>query len=157
MILDIGCGETKKGDIGLDVRKINGVDIVGDARVLPFRDNSFDCVYSSDVIEHFSHREVRNIVGEWVRVLKRGGIIEILCPDLRARAFLFVISPTWKNVENIYGEQDYLDNYHKGGFSFGLLKSILEYNGIIKIKRIISGYKGIPFIPDCLHVKGIKK
>ena len=157
MILDIGCGETKKGDIGLDVRKIKGVDILADARVLPFRDNILDCVYSSHTIEHFSHREVRNIVSEWIRVLKHGGIVEILCPNLRARAFLFVLSPTWQNVENIYGGQDYLDNYHKCGFSFDLLKSILESNGIMNIKRIISGYKGIPFIPDCLHVKGIKK
>jgi len=91
-----------------------------------------------------------------VRVLKRNGIIEIRCPDLRARAFLFFLNPSWQNVKNIYGEQDHVWNTHRCGFSYGLLKSLLESCGIRNIKRIVKGYKGIPFIPDCLHVRGVK-
>ena len=155
-MLDIGCGESKKGDIGLDLRRLDAVDIVADARNLPFRDESFDSVYSSDTIEHFSHREVGNVVVEWVRVLKKGGMIEIGTCDLRARAFLFFLFPTLKNVEDIYGGQDYSGNYHKNGFSFGLLRSLLGSCGIKDTKRIIDGYKGVPFIPSCLHVKGTK-
>jgi len=157
MMLDIGCGESKKGDIGVDLRKTGSVDIVADARMLPFKDESFDHVYSSHLIEHLSHREVRNVLVEWVRVLKKGGIIEIRCPDLRARALPFFLNPSWQNVKNIYGEQDYIGNYHKCAFSFGLLKHLLESCGIRNVKRIIKGYKGVPFIPDCLHVKGVKR
>jgi hypothetical protein len=157
MMLDIGCGESKKGDIGLDLRKLCSVDIVADAHVLPFKAESFDHVYSSAVIEHFSHREVRNVIVEWTRVLKKEGAIEIECPDLRARAFLFFLNPSWQNVENVYGGQDYEGNYHKCGFSFGLLRSLLESCGIRKIRRVIKGYKGIPFIPDCLHIQGTKR
>jgi len=157
MMLDIGCGQNKKGDIGLDVRKTNSVDIVADARMLPFKDESFDHVYSSETIEHFSHLEVRSVVAEWVRILKKDGVIEIQCPDLRARAFLFFLSPTWQNVRNVYGGQDYAGNYHQCGFSFSLLKGLLESCGIRNVKRIIKGYKGIPFIPDCLHVTGSKR
>jgi predicted SAM-dependent methyltransferase len=157
MMLDIGCGENKKGDIGLDYRKTNSVDVVADARMLPFKDESFDHVYSSDAIEHFGHCEVRSVVVEWVCVLKGGGIIEIRCPDLRARAFLFFLNPTWQNVKNVYGGQDYVGNYHKCGFSFGLLKRLLESCGIRNVKRIISGYKGVPFIPGSLHVRGVKR
>jgi predicted SAM-dependent methyltransferase len=157
MILDIGCGDNKKGDLGLDLRKTASVDILADARLLPFRDESFGFVHSAQVIEHFGHREVRSVVAEWVRVLKEGGTIEILCPDLRARAFLFFLSSTWQNVKNVYGEQDHRDNYHKCGFSFGLLKSLLESCGIVSIKRIIKGYKSVLFLPDCLHVRGVKR
>jgi predicted SAM-dependent methyltransferase len=156
MMLDIGCGQNKKGDIGLDFRKLNSVDVVADARMLPFKDESFDHVYSSQTIEHFSHLEVRNIVAEWVRILKKDGVIEIQCPDLRARAFLFFLNPTWQNVRNVYGEQDYAGNYHQCGFSFSLLKGLLESCGIRSVKRIIKGYKGLPFVPDCLHVTGFK-
>ncbi|MBS7635568.1 hypothetical protein KEJ34_08855, partial [Candidatus Bathyarchaeota archaeon] len=54
MMLDIGCGEgPKRGDIGLDIRKTSSVDILADARMLPFRDESFVHVYSSHLIEHF--------------------------------------------------------------------------------------------------------
>jgi len=158
MMLDIGCGEnSKKGDIGLDLRKTRSTDIVADARMLPFNDESFDNVYSSHLIEHFSHREVRNVLLEWIRVLKKSGAIEIRCPDLRARALLFFLSPSWQNVKNIYGEQDYVGNQHRSGFSFRLLKHLLESCGVRNVKRIINGYKGIPFIPDCLHVKGVKR
>ena len=156
MKLDVGCGEKKNGDIGVDVRKTALVDILADAQMLPFKDEVFDQVYSSAVIEHFSHRQVRSVVVEWARVLKKEGTLEIECPDLRARAFLFFLNPSWKNVEDVYGGQDYAGNYHKCGFSFELMRNLLESCGIKKIRRIIKGYKGIPFIPDCLHVKGIK-
>jgi len=157
MILDIGCGDRKKGDIGLDIRIIKNIDIRADARLLPFRDDSFTHIFSEDVLEHFSHREIKTIINEWIRVLKRDGIFEIRCPDLRVRALLFVIHPTLMDIKNIYGEQDYEYNYHKCGFSYSILKNLLESYGINSIRRVASGYKGIPFIPDCLHIKGIKK
>ena len=157
-VLDIGCGENKKeGSICIDLRKVDSIDIVADARFLPFKNESFDHVYCSHLIEHFSHREVKDVLIEWVRVLKGRGTIEIRCPWLRVRAFLFFLFPTWENVQNIYGGQEYEGNYHKCGFSFGLLKSLLEKCGIQNVKRIIKGYKGIPFFPDCLHVRGVKK
>ena len=154
-MLDIGCGERKKkGCIGLDLRKTSSVDVVADARMLPFRDEAFDYIYSSHLLEHFSHREVKNVLVEWVRVLKTGGTIEIRCPDLRARALLFLLNPSWQNVRNIYGAQASPENTHKCEFSFGLLKGLLESVGIKDVKRIIKGYKGIPFLPDRLHVRG---
>lgn len=156
MILDVGCGEMKRGDIGVDLRKTEFVDIIADARQLPLKTESFDQVYSSAVIEHFSHREVRRVLIEWTRVLKKGGTLEIECPDLRARAFLFFLRPSWKIIQDVYGGQDYEGNYHKCGFSYELLKSLLESCGVGQVRRIIKGYKGIPFIPDCLHVKGMK-
>jgi predicted SAM-dependent methyltransferase len=155
--IDIGCGENKQpGFIGLDFRTASLVDIVADARCLPFRDKSFDHVFSSHTIEHFSHKEVDQVVAGWVRILKKGGVIEICCPDLRARSFLFFLFPTWNNIVNIYGGQDYEGNYHKCGFSYGLLRKMLLSYNIKNIKRIIKGYKGIPFIPDSLHITGIK-
>jgi SAM-dependent methyltransferase len=157
LMLDIGCGESKKKDsIGIDFRITPSVDVLADARQLPFINESFDHVYSSHVIEHFSHREVKSVLTEWIRVLKKRGIFEIRCPDLRARALLFFLDPSWQNVRNIYGEQDYDGNFHRGGYSYGLLKSLLESCGIKNLKRMIKGYKGIPFLPDCLHVKGVK-
>ena len=158
MMLDIGCGESlKKGDIAVDLRKTSSVDIVADARMLPFKDESFNHVYCSHLIEHFSHLEVKAVLVEWVRVLKKAGVLEIRCPDLRARAFLFFLNPSWQNVKNIYGGQDYVGNQHRCGFSFGLLKGLLEACGIRDVKRLVKGYKGIPFIPDCLHVIGLKE
>jgi predicted SAM-dependent methyltransferase len=156
--IDIGCGEIKKDRaIGVDFRKTPCVNVVADARCLPFRDESLDHVFSSHIIEHFSRQEVDTILTEWVRCLKKGGVFEVRCPDLRARAFLFALSPSKQNIRNIYGEQDYPGNFHKNGFSFGILQNLLQQHGILNIKRIMKGYKGIPFLPDCLHLKGIKE
>lgn len=156
LALDIGCGEKKKeGSIGVDMRR-GAADVVADARQLPFRNESFSHVYSSHLIEHLSHLEVGNTLCEWTRVLKRRGIIEIRCPDLRFRALLFFLSPSRQNIKNIYGGQDHDTDFHKCGFSYGLLSNLLESCGIKDVKRVIKGYKGIPFIPDSLHVKGVK-
>ena len=71
--IDIGCGDSKRvGFVGVDVRKTKAVDVIADARKLPFRDSCFNYVYSSHLIEHFSHREVKNVLVEWVRVLRKG-------------------------------------------------------------------------------------
>jgi predicted SAM-dependent methyltransferase len=157
MILDIGCGDNGPVEaIALDVRRTKHVDVLADARKLPFRDDAFDHVFSSHLIEHFSHKETKSVLQEWTRVLKTGGIIEIRCPDLRARALFFFLNPSWQNTRNIYGEQDYPENQHKSGFAFKSLKLLLEQCEISDVKRVIKGYKGLPFLPDSLHVLGRK-
>jgi predicted SAM-dependent methyltransferase len=156
--LDIGCGNSKQlGFVGLDLRRTSQVDIVADASMLPFRDNSIDHVFSSMLIEHFSHRVAKSVLKEWIRIVKKDGVVEIRCPDLRLRSLLLFLKPTWANIKNVYGEQDYSGNFHKCGFSYELLKSMLESLGVKKVKRVIKGYHGIPFIPDCLHVRGSKE
>ena len=155
--IDLGCGDRKRiGTIGIDVRKTSSVDILADVRFLPLKDGSIDVLYSSHLLEHFSHSIIRAVLQEWVRVMKSGAILDISCPDLRARALLFFLNPSWNNIKDIYGKQDYPQNFHNVGFSYGLLKGLLESIGIVKIKRIIDGYKGIPFIPNCLHIRGMK-
>lgn len=155
--LNIGCGDANKdGLLGLDVRRTDIVDFVADARSLPFRDGVFEHVYSSHTIEHFSYTDTRTVLIEWLRVLRVNGVIELRCPDLRARALLFALRPRWSYVRNIYGAQDHEFNFHKAGFSYGLLRDLLSALGVSKIQRINSGYKGVPFLPDSLHVKGIK-
>ncbi len=52
----------------------------GDARNLYwFKDNSLDYVYSSHCLEDFP--ETREIINEWIRVLKKGGNLVLLLPD----------------------------------------------------------------------------
>jgi SAM-dependent methyltransferase len=156
--LDIGCGLSKRqGFIGLDVRKTDNVDVIADARMLPFKNNAFTHVFSSHLIEHFSQKATKEVLREWLRVLRQGGTMELRCPDLRARALLFFLNPTWRNIENIYGEQDFEGNFHKCGFSYGLMKSLLESLGLKRVRRVIKGYKGVPFLPDSLHIEAAKE
>ena len=157
--LEIGVGERKKNShaLGLDIRRTADVDILCDARCLPFRDSSAGSLYSAHTLEHFSHRDTGAVIREWVRVLKPGGSIEVRCPDLRIRALLFFLNPVTGNIRNIYGGQDYPENFHKSGFSYGLLKLAMERCGIVEIRRVFDGYRGIPLLPSDLHVIGKKK
>jgi SAM-dependent methyltransferase len=48
----------------------------------PWKDDSVDIIYSSHTLEHFSAKEGRLFISECFRVLKVGGIIRLLVPDL---------------------------------------------------------------------------
>jgi predicted SAM-dependent methyltransferase len=126
IVLEIGCGEKKEfpNSIALDVRKTNAITLLGDAKKLPFKNESVDYIYSSHTIEHFSHREVEQVLREWTRVLKEEGGIEIRCPDLRARALFFSLHPSKRDIINIYGGQDYPENLHRCGFSYVTLRTL---------------------------------
>lgn len=103
-MLDIGCSwgrwsisAAKKGFItfGIDhslesilaarrVARQVGVEVyylVGDSRYLPFKDNSFDYVFSYSVLQHFSKENVFRTLKEISRVLKPGGISLIQMPN----------------------------------------------------------------------------
>jgi predicted SAM-dependent methyltransferase len=157
-ICEIGVGEapTFKDSVRVDIRKMSSVTVIANARHLPFKNEVFQHVYSSHTIEHFPHGEIPDVLEEWLRICIPGGKIELRCPDLRARALLFFLQPTVQNIKNIYGEQNYPENFHRSGFSFGILKRVLKQCGVQDIRRIADGYKGIPYIPNDLHIIGKK-
>ena len=49
---------------------------------IPFDDNSFNVVYSSHVLEHFTKLDAIHFIKECYRVLKYKGLIRIVVPDL---------------------------------------------------------------------------
>ena len=50
----------------------------------PYPDSSFEVVYSSHVLEHFDREQGRFLLAESYRVLRKGGILRIVVPDLQA-------------------------------------------------------------------------
>jgi predicted SAM-dependent methyltransferase len=49
---------------------------------LPFPDSSVSCIYSSHTFEHFTYEESLAVARECFRVLRPGGILRIVVPDL---------------------------------------------------------------------------
>lgn len=62
----------------------------GSGFCLPFKDNSFDVVYSEGVIEHFPVDESQEMITEHVRACREGGLVIISVPN----KFAFVHSLT---------------------------------------------------------------
>jgi SAM-dependent methyltransferase/uncharacterized protein YbaR (Trm112 family) len=71
-------------DLGLPVDFV-----VGDARFLPFADNTFDAVFSYSVLQHFSKGDVATCVSEIGRVLKPAGTSLIQMPNFLGMRCLF--------------------------------------------------------------------
>lgn len=57
---------------------------------IPYPDESFDLVYHSHLLEHFSREEAPVFLKECHRVLSKGGIIRIAVPDLENIARLYM-------------------------------------------------------------------
>jgi SAM-dependent methyltransferase len=90
--LNLGCGQRFHPDwVNLDVHpaaeSVRGWDL---ARGLPFRDASFDVVYHSHVLEHFSKADGLQLLRQCLRVLRSGGIVRVAVPDLEQIARLYL-------------------------------------------------------------------
>jgi Methyltransferase domain len=59
-------------------------------RRFPWQDESAEVVYSAHTLEHFSREHGRHFLTESHRVLKKGGIIRIIVPDLQYIARQYV-------------------------------------------------------------------
>jgi dolichol-phosphate mannosyltransferase len=126
-ILDIGCGssviiQSLNHVIGMDLSlgklrflSRNGIPLArGSAFALPFRDSSFDCVITSQVIEHIAFEE--SLFTEMWRVLTPGGTLIIGTPDYATRG--------WRIIEPIYGHlipggyrDEHITHYTREGLS----------------------------------------
>jgi glycosyltransferase involved in cell wall biosynthesis len=106
-ILDAGCGssmiiQSLNNAVGMDVNfsklrflRRRGIPLLsGSSFALPFKDGSFDCVISSQVIEHIRYDEV--LFSEMWRVLQPGGMLVIGTPDYATRG--------WRIIEPLYGK-----------------------------------------------------
>ena len=49
---------------------------------IPYPDSSVFCIYSSHTFEHFTYEESQAVARECFRVLKPGGVLRIVAPDL---------------------------------------------------------------------------
>jgi len=79
--LEIGGGansRSKEGYLQMDSKDLPGIDVVGDVRKIPFKDNELDEVYGHWILEHFYYREISDILKEWYRVLKPGGLLHLV-------------------------------------------------------------------------------
>jgi len=61
--------------------KVSTDPMKGSGFCLPFKDNSFDVVYSEGVIEHFPIEQSQAMITEHARVCREGGIVVVSVPN----------------------------------------------------------------------------
>ncbi|HZP45402.1 MAG TPA: glycosyltransferase [Candidatus Binataceae bacterium] len=135
-ILDAGCGssmiiQSLNNAIGMDINadklrflRRAGIPLLrASAFALPFRDGVFDCVISSQVIEHIPYDEL--LFRELWRVLEPGGRLIIGTPDYATLG--------WRMIEPVYGflmPGGYRDE-HITHYTRRSLTEVLERHGFV--------------------------
>jgi len=88
LVLDVGCGYNKMGNIGVDIIKNDFVDVIHDLNntPYPFKDNSFLTINCHHVIEHLNSPE--KVLQELHKILKPNGKIVITVPHANHPMYL---------------------------------------------------------------------
>lgn len=90
--LNLGCGRRYHPDwTNLDFKSTGeGVIAHNLNQNIPFPDESFDVVYNSHLLEHFSRSNAEFFLKECYRVLRPQGVLRVIIPDLEqiARTYL---------------------------------------------------------------------
>ena len=169
--IEIGCGKNTKreGYECCDARGLPGVDHVCSADKLPFEDNSIDEIYSRHVVEHFTLKEFLKVLSEWNRVLKDGGVVYIICPNLlwHLQQILdgshesFYEKESGKNDRywgfgSLFGWQQDEYDVHKFGYYLELLTDILSGAGFSNIEDLTNTPESYEHAPHHLEVKAVK-
>jgi ubiquinone/menaquinone biosynthesis C-methylase UbiE len=180
IVLDIGCGNGKlaiamanKGNVvtGLDVSKIaiqtakelhNNIapDLpvefkFGDARKLPFEDQSFEYITSQDLVEHISENDFKEHLREVYRVLKPGGRYVFWTPSkLRGESSLglhikeYTITEMDKIIRETKFKYSWFDlRFYKIKLKIEVKQSLMF--PVILYERFLS--KIIKFLPEKLN------
>src|SRR5262245_6969070 len=138
--VNVGCGERPRPDyINVDWRELPDVDVVGDARLLPFDPGTIAELASSHLVEHFREHEFRTrVLPYWKSLLRPGGNLRIICPNWQAMLQRLndgrMILAHFKQVT--FGAQDYEGDDHFAMYTPDTLRSLLLDGGFAEVEMV---------------------
>jgi SAM-dependent methyltransferase len=155
--LNLGCGDKiLSGYVNVDVAAARAgmhPDVVCDLRdLVPFGDATADEILSVHVVEHFWRWEIRDILREWLRVLKPGGRMIIECPNLLSACRMFLENPERYAREDqngqrtmwvFYGDPQWKDPLmtHRWGYTPESLAVLLQEVGLREVHQEPAQFK----------------
>lgn len=134
--LHLGCGNNRlEGYVNIDLRMTAATDIVSDITRLPFRNNSVKRIELYHVIEHLPRTTVAKGLQHWFRLLQKGGIVVIECPDFD-QAVREYLAGNEHRLASVYGLQRYASDFHLWGWNTARLSQVLAEAGFSAIKAL---------------------
>ncbi len=137
--LHLGCGERfiPEFTYHIDIRRFPYIDYVTSVDKLDmFKDNSVDLIYTCHLLDHFGRNKVEDVLREWHRVLKPGGVLRLAVSDFEKLIEVYLKYKDMKLIIGpLVGRQDYPENTHYIIFDFASLEELLEKVGFKNIHR----------------------
>ena len=134
--INLGCGWR---NFGRDWTHIDGGDYTHldkthrDLELSKFANNSIDLVYASHLIAYFDKVELKRLLKEWHKKIKRGGVLRLATPDFAAMSKLYTQGKiNLVDIEGpLYGKMMMGEEtiYHKITYDLNTLTDLLEEAG----------------------------
>ena len=138
--INMGCGWR---DFGKDWIHIDGGDYPHldskDIFSLPYEDNSVDLIYASHVIEYFNREEVKDVLNEWIRVLKPNGKLRLAVPNFEEMVTLYLDGEIELSaiLGPLYGQMPMGEEtiYHRTTYDYLSLENLLSELGMKNVVK----------------------
>jgi predicted SAM-dependent methyltransferase len=103
--LHLGCGPKRiPGWFHVDALDFPHIDRRGSVEDLSFiADGTVELIYASHVLEHFGRQTYMDVLREWRRVLRPGGVLRLAVPDFAAAARLYLTGTLPLGIEYVRG------------------------------------------------------
>lgn len=151
--LNLGAGDTPlEGYINLDRKQ--GQEIFP---LTQYADDSVDEVRASHVLEHFSHRDVSDVLREWRRVLKPGGVLKVAVPNFEWIARQYLAGHPVNVQGYVMGGHADANDHHGAIFDREELSRELRASGFYDIRPWRSDASDCSRLPVSLNLQGRKK
>jgi len=162
----------KKMGLVTEARWPGNVRYLSLGKRFPWKEGSVDVVYASHVFEHLDQRVADNFIRECMRVLKRGGVLRIVVPDLLYHAKKYVNS----TIDGVSGAEEFLaitnlrlpvargllhnaynlmlghPSLHKQMYDWTTLRQTIESYGFMNVRQLSHGIS--ESIENILDVEG---
>lgn len=139
--LHLGCGKRHiAGFYHVDIQPYPHVDHVGAVEKLDFiADGTVELIYACHVLEHFGRFQVIDVLREWYRVLRPGGVLRLAVPDFAACAAIYYEEGLKDGLSGLVGlvcggQRDATD-FHRMIFDAPLLSGLLFQSGFSAVRR----------------------
>lgn len=154
LCLNLGGGDVELAGFRNIDRKFGGeLWQVTDPSGAVYPDNCANEIYASHCLEHFPANETAQVLAEWVRVLKPGGLIRIAVPNLD-----WILEhrdhPMFEGY--LMGGQTDENDYHHAVFTEKKLRRLMEEAGLVDIFPWTSSVNDCASLPVSLNLMGTK-
>lgn len=145
MKLHLGCWHRVfPGFINIDLCDLPHINYKSNIDELPFiNTESVDYIYCSHAFEYFDLAKANEVIKEWKRVLKPGGMLRIAVPDFDKLLLVYnstgdinrILGPLFgkMSIKDETGKEIKL--FHKIVYNFSLLEKVLVDNGFHNIRK----------------------